>query len=87
MLVAGQYGAVSALDLSSNGERLLVGYARGLVREREREREREKERERERERLSESVSQITHWDLTTHRLLRLIEDAHPPGFAVINIRV
>lgn len=31
MCTSGQYGAVSALDLSFNGERLLVGYARGLV--------------------------------------------------------
>ena len=28
---AGQYGAVSALDIGHSGERLLVGYARGLV--------------------------------------------------------
>ncbi len=29
----GQYGAVSTLDLSQDGTRLLCGYAKGLVRE------------------------------------------------------
>lgn len=31
--------------------------------------------------------QITHWDLENNKLLRFIDDAHPPGFAVLNIRV
>lgn len=31
--------------------------------------------------------QITHWDLTNNKLLRFIDNAHPPGFGVLNIRV
>ena len=77
------FGAVSSLDILHDGTRLLVGHSKGLVN------------------LSHSltlthslslslscvISQITHWDLENNKLLRFIDDAHPPGFAVLNIRV
>ena len=34
-----------------------------------------------------SSPQITHWDLESNKTLRFIEDAHPPGYAVLSIKV
>jgi WD40 repeat protein len=37
--------------------------------------------------IGHSKGLITHWDLENNKLLRFIDDAHPPGFAVLNLRV
>ena len=31
--------------------------------------------------------QITMWDLTNGKLLRTITDAHPPGTAILHVKV
>ena len=31
--------------------------------------------------------QITHWDLTSNKCLRFIDNAHPPGFGVLSVKV
>jgi hypothetical protein len=31
--------------------------------------------------------QITHWDVAANKCLRFIDNAHPPGFGVLNIKV
>ncbi|KAL5471029.1 hypothetical protein EMCRGX_G029102 [Ephydatia muelleri] len=58
-LDVGKYGAISTLDMSLDGTRLLCGHGRGL---------------------------ITHWDLTSNKCLRIIDNAHPPGFAVLSVK-
>ena len=79
---------MSALDLIHDGTRLLIGHAKGLVSYHSLSLS-----------LSLSVfllslpsfsfffSQITHWDLENNKVLRFIDDAHPPGFAVLSIKV
>ena len=98
---AGFYGAVSAMDISTDGSRLICGYAKGLV-------------SIIYEitlpppslypslplplplplppsspslPLPPSPPQLTHWDLSSHKCLRFITDAHPPGFGVLRVRV
>jgi hypothetical protein len=53
-----QYGAVSAVEINQDSNRLLCGHAKG---------------------------QVLMWDLDTGRCLRTITDAHPPGYAVIQV--
>ena len=53
------YGAVTALGINRDCNRLLCGYAKG---------------------------QITMWDLNSGNCLRVITDAHPPGFAVLHLQ-
>ena len=83
--VGREFGAVSALTFNREADRLLVGFARGQV-----------SALRRLALFAVScivllffvvVMQMTMWNLVDGKLLRTITDAHPPGSAILSLKV